>query len=53
MTFATTAFRGLTFDFGEKLAGSSTGMLQNWEVFFNHSRMVSDTFERSKTKIFV
>ena len=46
-------FCGLTFGLREKVAESNTGMLRNWEVFFNHNKMVSDTFGRSKTKIFV
>ena len=49
----TSIFCGLTFDLGKKLAKSNTGVLRNWEVFFNHNKMVSDTFGRSKTKIFV
>ena len=36
-------FCDLTFGLGEKLAGSNTGVLRNWEVFFNHNKMVSDT----------
>ena len=50
---ATTIFCGLAFGLHEKLAGSNMGMLRNWEVFFNHNKMVSDTFGRSKTKMFV
>ena len=53
MTCATTVICGLTFGLGKKLAGSNTGVLRNWEVFFNHNKMVSDTSGRSKTKIFV
>ena len=45
-------FCGLTFALGKKLAGSNTGVLRNWEVFFNYNEMVSDTSGRSKTKIF-
>ena len=53
VTCATKVFCGLTFGLGEKLTGSNTGMLRNWEVFFNHNKMVSDTSGRSQTKIFV